>query len=177
MKDFKKRLLSLAGGAGLAGFTLIELVLVVIILAILAAVALPKFINLKTKAIENSEEVIMGALNMAIKNKYLQNLASGTDETSAWPCQDTTNPFTLLTQPPPYQDYTGVGWAAGTQDNYHWRTNRISDAWVFACPHYDGNQTGYANDGTKGRFYAYAFIEGGYNLKQGTFAKLYDYSH
>ena len=117
MKDFKKRLLSLAGGAGLAGFTLIELVLVIIIISILSALSLPRFINLKTQANIRSDDAIAAALNLGLKNKFLENISSGIAPESAWP---TGNHFTYLARGG--TEVPNQGWF-DTCDNYNWRTS------------------------------------------------------
>ena len=159
------------------GFTLIELVMVIIILSILAAFSLPKFVNLKTTAIDKTEEAIMGSLNVAIKAKYSQNIASGMLESDAWPCQDSTNPFTLLEQVPPYQNYPG-GFCAGTQDNYNWRTFQYTGEyhWRIYCPHWNGSHS--FGSASKGRLYMYQYgVIGNYGHNPGDFFKYNDYGH
>ena len=54
------------------GFTLIELVMVIVIIGILSAVAIPKFISLKTEADRAVCQSNVGAVRNAISNFYAQ---------------------------------------------------------------------------------------------------------
>lgn len=119
--------------------------MVIIILGILAAITLPKFVNFKAQAIENTEASIFGAMNTAIKIQYSANVVAGNN---SWPdCLL----FTLITNPPPYMQFTdGV---AG--DGYYWRYLRWSYYFIFYCPHWNGTLAGGAGGATKGNWYWY----------------------
>jgi MSHA pilin protein MshA len=59
------------------GFTLIELVMVIVILGILAATALPRFVDLSSKARENAAKGVLGSIRAAVAIRYASNAAYG----------------------------------------------------------------------------------------------------
>lgn len=58
------------------GFTLIELVIVIVILGVLAAVALPKFVDLKTDARTAAMTSVAGTIKSSSAMNYAAKLAS-----------------------------------------------------------------------------------------------------
>jgi type IV pilus assembly protein PilA len=66
------RLLRRQSPRSVAGFTLIELLVVIVIGGILSAIALPSFLNQRSKAEEAEGKVIIGAMNRAQQRNYIE---------------------------------------------------------------------------------------------------------
>jgi prepilin-type N-terminal cleavage/methylation domain-containing protein len=96
-----------------SGFTLIELVIVIVILGILMAVAIPKYIDITSKAKQAADRGQLAALRSSTHKLYAQNLLggpSGTDPltgTNAWPAE--SNVWANLQTTNVWQYYSPAG--------------------------------------------------------------------
>jgi MSHA pilin protein MshA len=78
------------------GFTLIELIMVIVILGILSAVAVPKFVDLRTEAYQGTVKGYAGALSSAAGINYagcsaLSNAETANKCVKVAKCSDVTN--------------------------------------------------------------------------------------
>lgn len=67
------------------GFTMIELVMVIVIIGILAAIAIPRFMDLRSSANTAACQQSGGALRAAISNFYASNMINSPGDTTPWP--------------------------------------------------------------------------------------------
>lgn len=122
-------------------FTLLELIIVLALLAILASVAVVKFVDLSSKAIDIQEEMVGTSIRTAVL-LYRANY-------DVWPDgsgfeDGTWNPFSGLDNPPPNCRYDGGICNSGNGTRWAWARvqNAGSIYWRSFCPHQNHACTG-----------------------------------
>jgi len=95
--------------AAAGGFTLIELVVVIVILGILMAVAIPKYIDITSKAKQAADRGQLGGLRSSTHKLYAQSILNGETSSNAWPTA--SNVWANMQTSNAWQYYTNVSYA------------------------------------------------------------------
>jgi hypothetical protein len=121
-----------------SGISIISVILTIITITIILSIFLPPFLRLKVGVKILNEDQIIDEMKSIIKNRNIQNIASGIDPDQAWP---KGQPLSFLENTPPFkygvppEHPNGITWTGndeGNNNQYH----------LLYCPHYKAQLKG-----------------------------------
>lgn len=115
------------------GFTLIEIIMVIVLLGIIAAIAIPKYVDLKTAAVDATVEGLRGGLTSAAAIGYA-DLAVNTSA-ATYPTTDQINTSYLQSDDLAYTSGTPGYWTASVGNTtYNFTYTQSAGSFSYGAP-------------------------------------------